>query len=219
MIGAYGNFNRVVGNKAISCTAVSGFAIGVDDPNSVILDNDLTGWTNAYVINQHPYGGGTTPALQMDADRVNGTWGFRQGARFGTNANAITLDTYEAANWTPILAFGGSNVGITYNTQLGTYIRIGKLIFLTCDIILTSKGSSVGVMTITGVPYPQGGTGSAEGMVTNQFYNMTGLTVPPFFYIGNLTISGFTTVSGSNLTDANFSNITTIRFSGTYRVA
>jgi len=218
-IGAYGNYNRVYGNKAISCTAVAGYAIGADDPNTVILENDLAGWTSAYVVNAHPYGGGTTAAMQMDADRVNGSWNFRQGVRLGTNANVLTLDTYEAGTWTPSILFGGAAVGITYGTQAGSYIRLGKLVFLTCDIVLTSKGSSVGNAIIAGVPYNQGGGTSGNGFVTNSYANTSGLTVAPFFSVSGNSTSINVAPGGAAVTDTNFTNTTTLRYSGTYRLA
>lgn len=55
--------------------------------------------------------------------------------------------------FTPVVAFGGASVGITYTTQYGYYLRIGNLVTVWVDIVLSNKGSSTGTMSITGLPY------------------------------------------------------------------
>jgi hypothetical protein len=57
-----------------------------------------------------------------------------------------------AGEWTPVLAFGGASVGITYATQRGGYVKVGSLVVADFEILLTAKGSSVGVATISGLP-------------------------------------------------------------------
>ena len=64
-----------------------------------------------------------------------------------------TLDWYEEASFTPGITFGGAAVGVTYGSQVGRYTRIGERVFFNLQIILTSKGSSTGVIAITGLPY------------------------------------------------------------------
>ncbi len=69
------------------------------------------------------------------------------------SADANTLDDYEEGNWTPSIAFGGAAVGVTYSLQLGAYVKIARSVFLTCIVVLTAKGTSVGAATITGLPF------------------------------------------------------------------
>ena len=54
----------------------------------------------------------------------------------------------EAGVWTPVLA--GS---VTYASRNGRYIKMGNLVWITCDIKLSSKGSTTAALTITGLPY------------------------------------------------------------------
>lgn len=70
------------------------------------------------------------------------------------STNANTLDDYEEGTWTPTLSFGGGSTGITYLTRIGSYIKIGRLVFIDFEIDLTSKGSSTGSALISGLPFP-----------------------------------------------------------------
>jgi hypothetical protein len=79
--------------------------------------------------------------------------------------SAIT--DYEDGTWTPTLTFGGSAVGITYGTRVGTYVKIGKLVYITCTITLTSKGSSTGNAFVEGLPFNCNTTTNAQHRLTN----------------------------------------------------
>lgn len=54
--------------------------------------------------------------------------------------------------YTPVLTFGGLAVGITYAVQTGIYYRLGNLLTFSFRITLTSKGSSTGVASVSGLP-------------------------------------------------------------------
>jgi hypothetical protein len=69
------------------------------------------------------------------------------------SSDANTLDDYEEGAWTPGLAFGGLAVGVTYYSQVGFYTRVGNIVHLSGYIFLSSKGSSTGNLTITGLPF------------------------------------------------------------------
>ncbi len=131
---------------------------------------------------------------------------------------------YEVATWTPALTFGGGSTGITYTSRAGAYVRIGTLIYVHGVVVLSSKGSSTGNAVITGLPYTSGGTADSwlilnwSGM-TSSYVNMSG-------YIGTSTttisIRGITaagTASTTNVTDAGFSNTSSLFFNGAYRLA
>jgi hypothetical protein len=81
-----------------------------------------------------------------------------QGINFGASSNAAgmtseTLNDYEEGAFTPVLRFGGNSVGITYSSQQGRYTKIGNMVTVTVSIRLSSKGSSTGVATISGLPF------------------------------------------------------------------
>jgi len=76
----------------------------------------------------------------------------------GDTATANALDDYEEGDFTPVLKFGGGTTGIGYNTQIGRYTKIGRFVQVNITIYLSSKGSSTGVATITGLPFATAGT-------------------------------------------------------------
>ncbi len=69
------------------------------------------------------------------------------------SADANTLDDYEEGTWTPGIAFGEGTTGITYSVRAGVYIKLGKLVHIDGTVQLSSKGSSTGLLTITGLPF------------------------------------------------------------------
>ena len=81
------------------------------------------------------------------------------------STSAIT--DYADGTWTPTLTFGGNAVGITYGTRVGTYVKIGKLVYITCTITLTSKGSSTGNAFVEGLPFNCNTTTNAQHRLTN----------------------------------------------------
>jgi hypothetical protein len=66
----------------------------------------------------------------------------------------------EAGTFTPSLKFGGATTGITYTSQAGNYRKLGNIVFFQFFIDLTSKGTAVGIASITGFPFV-----SASGMI------------------------------------------------------
>lgn len=69
-------------------------------------------------------------------------------------AGANVLDDYEEGTWTPVLSFGGLSTGITYTTQLGNYVKIGRNVLLEFEINLSSRGSATGSALLSGLPFP-----------------------------------------------------------------
>ncbi len=83
--------------------------------------------------------------------------------------------------WAPVLAFGGASVGIS-GTFLGSYAKItnGIRSEITCRylITLTSKGSSTGAATISGLPFPPSSdpTNAGSGGIVAAYSNMASLS-------------------------------------------
>lgn len=69
------------------------------------------------------------------------------------SADANTLDDYEEGTWTPGVSFGGSVTGITYTSQDGTYVKIGKQVTVAGALVLLTKGSATGSARLTGLPF------------------------------------------------------------------
>lgn len=140
-------------------------------------------------------------------------------------ARTSELTPYESGLWTPDLKFGGGNVDITYSYRYGRYVRIGNVVHWWVDIFLTSKGTATGAATIEGLPFPAASgspTVTSVGVTGNVTYptNATGVHFTVLNGESRLTIRcfGSNIVSTTALTDANFSNSSTIRAEGKYYI-
>lgn len=70
-----------------------------------------------------------------------------------TLSGGSPLTTYTHNTWTVGLAFGGLTTGITYQSRSAIYAKIGVLVWVSYDIVLSSKGSATGSATLTGLPF------------------------------------------------------------------
>jgi hypothetical protein len=140
------------------------------------------------------------------------------------SANANTLDDYEEGTFTAGIAFGGASVGVTYDaTPTCTYTKIGRQVTVTGRVGLSSKGSSTGDATITGLIFPSANTGNAgygsSSIIMNSvtFANQYAANIPPnstsIFLQENSLLGTY-----SALTDADFSNGSNLLFTATYFV-
>jgi hypothetical protein len=92
-----------------------------------------------------------SPALPNAAILPKGQLAFPQNPSPSGNFN--TLDDYREFIFTPILRFGGANIGITYSYAYGAGVKIGRLVTVWISILLTNKGSATGAATIASVPF------------------------------------------------------------------
>lgn len=134
------------------------------------------------------------------------------------NTDPNTLDCYAdggtansgGVTWTPTLTFGGATTGVTYQTQVGRYTRVGNMVFATCYFVLTSKGTATGNVKITGLPTSSNTTSLFTGATVGYFANITSTGQVMGYMSPNDTgiILNQTTAVGANtaLTDANFAN-------------
>ncbi len=137
------------------------------------------------------------------------------GATGPTGASVST----QTGVFTPILQFGGSSTGITYNTQQGQYTKISNVVNFCLSIALTSKGSSVGSATISGLPFSCNTTTLINSFSITYFdnTNVTPNALNGYIINGQSTIQ--ITAGGiisSPADNGNFNNNTIISISGFY---
>lgn len=134
-----------------------------------------------------------------------------------SSAGANDLDDYEEGTFTAGFAFGGATTGITYSAQSGTYTKVGRLVAVQGRITLSSKGSSVGAATITGLPFSP--SVLAAGSVA-LFVSFSGLVDGIFLLAQGTTFAMRTggAVSSAVMTDTNFTATSDIIFSAVYPV-
>jgi hypothetical protein len=92
------------------------------------------------------------------------------------SSDANTLDDYEEGTWSPGIAFGGNAVGVTYTSnRYGRYTKIGERVIATCYFALSSKGSSTGGVSFTGLPFAS--NSNANGGFAPAALWMSGISV------------------------------------------
>jgi hypothetical protein len=234
---------HVANNSLYNCTRTSGGAtlVSIEGNDNTVIDNDLIDCTYTVPLSvlgarcvvrsgsMKSGGAGSRGTVtgtgshyldfDPDADRarftklVSSEIGFQIGS-------GNTLATYiEAGAWTPVLIFGGASVGIIYSNQVGIYYRVGKLVYITCAMTLTSKGSSVGNAQITGLPYSIGAASNFTRLAINTQSNFIGLTEDLAIRISSQTLTIAADVrGGANATNANFANNSVLAFVGWYHV-
>jgi hypothetical protein len=107
--------------------------------------------TGSTVLSSRP-SFGTTIGIGGSTASASGS-GITFPATQSPSTDANTLDDYEEGTWTPSLTFSGLSVGLTYSSRSGSYIKIGRIVYVNLSIVLSSKGSSTGDATIGGLPF------------------------------------------------------------------
>lgn len=149
-------------------------------------------------------------------------------ARYYTQAQITALlagylptNYYATGTFTPDLTFGGANVGMTWSSRSGRYIKIGNLIYVSADMRLSAKGSSTGGAKVTGLPFTAAND-DAVGNAVVLWYQMATNWVfiagavekntTNFFLVG-LTAAG---ASYTSLLNSDFANNSILSFTCTY---
>jgi len=224
-----GTYNVAIGDNAGGAMlASSGVVIvGGYDGNSDGLD--VRNATDYVVIStgsgarQLSMKEGYTLALDS-AVPVSGT-GITFPATQNASSDANTLDDYEEGTWTPVLAFGGASVGVTYISgyQNGLYTKVGNIVTLTGVIYASSKGTSVGNATIEGIPFNSANTDGTQCATTPRVDTVSFVNVININLSKNTSSLVFTqtTTSGATtlMTNTNFADYSYIAFFITYRAA
>lgn len=82
--------------------------------------------------------------------------------RIGTTATVVDSGVWtkgfyngtdQVGTWTPTLRCGGASVGFVQATSIGRFIKRGRMVWFHGEILLSTKGSSTGAVTIAGLPF------------------------------------------------------------------
>lgn len=137
------------------------------------------------------------------------------------SANANTLDDYEEGTFAPTLTFGGGSTGMFFNSQLGTYTKIGDTVNFRITLILFAKGSSTGAALVGALPFTANNdsvftpcAGAADAMTTVSDFVAR---ISP--NTATISLYNFTASSLAALTEANFQNASVVTIAGQYRAA
>lgn len=69
------------------------------------------------------------------------------------SADANTLDDYEEGTWTPTLGGSSGQSGQVYTRQIGTYIKIGRLVVAAFRFTMSTLGTVTGNAQIQSLPF------------------------------------------------------------------
>ena len=131
--------------------------------------------------------GGATPSISGS--------GITFPATQSASTDANTLDDYEEGTWTP--SIGGT---ATYNTQSGTYVKIGNTVFYTFLLQINVKGTGNNY-TVTGFPF------STSGVIRGgpNYYANLPLTITSMIFLGSgaAQIDVYSTTAAANNVTSN----------------
>jgi hypothetical protein len=142
------------------------------------------------------------------------------------SADPNTLDDYEEGTFTPAVAFGGASTGVTYSSQAGVYTKIGRVVYFSASVILTSNGSSTGSATVTGLPFTcTAAINFVASMRASSGFAAGSLDRPLFVQvlasgtsIAMLRVAADAATASSGLTDVEVTDTASFIISGTYTI-
>jgi hypothetical protein len=151
---------------------------------------------------------------------VGGATAGAGGVAFPATAVAVTdantLDDYEEGTWTP--SIGGD---ATYTNRSGSYIKIGKSVFVRALIIINIKGTG-SINTISGLPFTTANLGGYHSTFAVSYFESASVpiafaTIAVNSNATDMTVHVTTIATSTILTGtAFFANSTRIEFSGCY---
>ena len=127
------------------------------------------------------------------------------------------LDDYEEGTWTPTFIGSGGNPTVTFTTQLGSYTKAGRLVFIKLDILVNSTSGGSGNLSVGGLPFVNSAINSG---LSNAF--VFNFVVSPLNYhvvSGSDSIALFQdTITNTPSTVADLQASAFLRISGCYSV-
>ena len=186
--------------------------------------NELTGKVILYlsesgVISLGPVSTGASP--------VNSGTGIAFPATQNASSDANTLDDYEEGTWTPILGGSSGQSGQSYGaSSFGRYVKVGGMVTLTWQVVLTNKGTVSGTYsTLQGFPFTVlAGSGSSSAAISyyanwNTGYYWMGCYADPSSTFAYITGNASAVPNISYIGPAQIANTTVFIGSITYPVA
>ncbi len=133
----------------------------------------------------------------------------------GINFGGSTLSSFGAPqSWTPYLLINGSPTGIFYSTQMGTSSFVGNVAMCSFSMVLSSKGTNAGTVSIY-LPYTPAGSSIVHPVINIGAWGLVGLntgytqlslfpdatTNSAYIYQSSPSGAGYTNLTNTNLTN------------------
>ena len=139
----------------------------------------------------------------------------------GDTAAANALDDYEEGTFTPAVTSGLSAGQIVYNSRSGHYTKIGRIVYFTFHINISSAVYDDGAFKFGGLPFTSVNDNNQAGGMFRNYTTGNFSTTATFKVVGNSTdiqvITGAGDATAANTTSFNTNN-RQVSFSGFYRV-
>lgn len=170
----------------------------------------------AAAVDQTTYVGTTAIALNRAsaAQVLTGIQGITFPTTHVDSADLNTLDDYEEGSWTPIIQ-GTTVAGTgTYTNQSGSYLRVGKITFLT-GIVTWTAHTGTGNLRLGGLPY----VAASDGVGQISYRNLTVSGTPLFEIIDSQSYANVMNrpTTGGNAAALAMDTSATIYFTICYR--
>lgn len=139
------------------------------------------------------------------------------------NSDVRVLDWYqEGIDTTGIgITLGGAAVGVTYADRNMSWQRVGNRVSFQLTISLSNKGSSTGVLRITGIPFTARNVGGDSATLSVRLNNVASLTPNGATVVPNDTsirVYKLSAGTSADLTDADLTNSSVLQIAGSYTV-
>lgn len=134
----------------------------------------------------------------------------------GATADASALDFYEEGTFSPALGSGSAS----YSEQLGSYTRIGNVVFINVSLTWTG-GPTSGNLVIGTLPFTSSSTlqsYSPLGQVANNSLTVSGYEIAGYISANSTLINFTNQTSGTGSTNKTYEAAGTIRITGHYFV-
>lgn len=102
--------------------------------------------------------------IDFDVNKAGVDWSLSQTptSASGASTDSEVLDHYEEGTWTPVLTDLTNNATMGTGND-GTFTRIGRVVFFSCRVVVSSLGSVSGNVYISGLPFPHHSKANEDG--------------------------------------------------------
>lgn len=111
-----------------------------------------------------------------------------------------SMAPYQEGTWTPAMVPGTGSITLSSPTNSMKYTKVGRMVTLTGQMTVSAVSSPSGLLTITGLPFANGGS------IGN--YTPVPIWVTGYSGTANIMLEAFISVSASSITVSNL-NLTT----------
>ena len=96
----------------------------------------------------------------------------------GDNAAANALNDYEEGTWTPVLNDSGAGITNTGGTSYNWYVKVGKVVHLSANIVFSAADNSGNPIRITGLPFTNDSKTAVAGSMISRYAGTVGTIAP-----------------------------------------